>query len=148
MKFSYVEIPERLFTLARDHMRSLPRFTVEDIRQHLLIHGQLELARCHSLKQNWRLLATRVLRAVLTELKDANEIAQIQRGVWARIGKLTNLETGIICTIHQKPDYRFLGPELRAARRLAAAGYLTEGSDKHFTVTATGELAYRHSTKR
>ncbi|MEX3983767.1 hypothetical protein AB4Y45_32815 [Paraburkholderia sp. EG287A] len=143
MKFCSVEIPSRLFELTREHIRTLSQFTVDDLRTHLLDAGRTELAICNGLQQNWPLIANRVLRAVIRELEDAGDIDHIRRGVWARMRKLTDIERAIICTIHQTADYRFLGPELSGARRLAKDVYLKEGTDKHFTVTAAGELVYK-----
>lgn len=142
MKFCNVEIPARLFDMARDHIRTRTCFTIADVRPHLLGSGRDELAACNSLERNWQLVANRVVRAVLSELEEAEEVHRIKRGVWARGTVLTNDESAIICTLHQEPKYRFLGSELRAARRMATAGYLKEGADKHFTVTPAGELAY------
>lgn len=146
MKFSNIEVPARLFERTREHIRTLAHFTIDDIRTHLLTSCQAELAACNSIKQNWPLIANRVIRAVIVEMDDANKLAHIRRGVWARTRRLTNEESAIICTIHQEPRYRFLGQELRAARRMASAGYLQEGTDKRFTVTAAGEMAYKLPT--
>jgi hypothetical protein len=142
MKFLNRDIPQRLFELTRDHINALASFTTDELRQHILTAGKADLAACNDLAQNWRLIAERVLRKVLGEMEDAKQVDHIKRGVWVRVTKLTRGEAAVICSIHQKPDYRFVGPELRLARRLATAEYLKEGVDNQFTVTPAGELAY------
>ncbi|KVP17040.1 hypothetical protein [Burkholderia ubonensis] len=82
MKFGQAEIPETLFALARERMRSFGEFTPEDIRQHLLTEARADLAAINSIEHNWRIIAERVLRACIEELRAAGEIEQVKRGVW------------------------------------------------------------------
>lgn len=85
MKFGQTEIPEAIFNLARAYMRSVDRFTPEDIRQHLRANAQAELAAVHAIPENQWIVAHRVTRACIDELRASGEIAQVKNGLWARL---------------------------------------------------------------
>lgn len=59
--------------------------------------------------------------------------------------KLSDLEFGIICTIHQEPNYRFIAEERKAACKLVDKGLLMPVIDNKskFIVTESGEALYR-----
>lgn len=48
----------------------------------------------------------------------------------------------VISAIHTEPEYRFVGDELKLARRMAAAGLLVEKGGGKFAVTAYGESCF------
>lgn len=63
--------------------------------------------------------------------------------------KLSDLEFGIICSIHQKPNYRFIANERKAACKMVDIGLLVPViNDKYrFVVTEGGEALYTLSIK-
>ncbi|KVP75198.1 hypothetical protein WJ96_05425 [Burkholderia ubonensis] len=84
MKFGQAEIPERIFDITRGRMRRDSMFTPEDIRQHLLAEAREDLAAINSIERNWSIIANRVMRACVEELRAAGEIEQVKKGVWAK----------------------------------------------------------------
>ena len=84
MKFGQTEIPENLFTLARERMRRDVTFTPGDIRAHLAKEAPADLAASSPLGQNWGIVADRVTRSCIEELRAAGEIGQLKRGTWAK----------------------------------------------------------------
>jgi len=84
MKFGQREIPDMLFDLARERMRKDESFTTDEIRQHLLAAGEEYMLFVNDIRSNWRIIADRVTRACIDELRDAGEIEQLKKGVWGR----------------------------------------------------------------
>ena len=84
MKFGQTEIPETLFTLARERMRRDATFTPGDIRAHLAKQAPSILATVSGVGVNWGIVADRVTRSCIRELRTAGEIAQFKRGRWAK----------------------------------------------------------------
>ena len=84
MKFGQTEIPENLFTLARERMRRDATFTPDDVRAHLAKQAPDELAAVSGIGVNWGIVADRVTRACLRELRAAGEISPLKRGTWAK----------------------------------------------------------------
>jgi hypothetical protein len=83
MKFCQTVVPEKLFDLARERMRKDSTFTPGDIQKHILIKAKDELAAITFSEINWRIIANRVTRACINELRDAGEIQQFKHGRWA-----------------------------------------------------------------
>jgi hypothetical protein len=84
MKFGQAEIPQHLFQMARAHIRDATIFETAGVRQHLLDNAKVDLAAINDLEGNWPLIAERVTRACLNELRAAGEIEQVKKGVWKR----------------------------------------------------------------
>jgi hypothetical protein len=84
MKFGQTEIPETLFKLARERMRRDATFTPGDVRAHLAKEAPGELAAVSGIGVNWGIVADRVTRACLRELRAAGEIGPLKRGTWAK----------------------------------------------------------------
>ncbi|MBU9200076.1 hypothetical protein KTD31_01495 [Burkholderia multivorans] len=84
MKFGQAEIPQHLFELARTHMRAATTFETAGVRQHILDNAKADLAAINDLERNWPLIAERVTRACLNELRAAGEVEQVKKGVWKR----------------------------------------------------------------
>lgn len=84
MRFIQAEIPDSLFVLVRERMRRDVTFTPEDIRRHVLQHAQATLRAINELESNWEIIANRVMRSCIDELRRAGEIAQLKHGVWAK----------------------------------------------------------------
>lgn len=89
MKFGSTPIPDSLFVRARNEMRSRASFTPEDIRSALVRDGALALQSVSTIPQNMRIIADRVMRQVLGELRDAGEVESLKRGVWRKTANLT-----------------------------------------------------------
>jgi hypothetical protein len=85
MKFGQREIPDTLFDMARERMRRDDSFTPDDIRQHLVADGEEYMLFVNDIPSNWRIIADRVTRACIDELRDASEIEQVKKGVWTRV---------------------------------------------------------------
>ena len=83
MKFGSKPVPERLFTLARERLLNNATSTPEDVRRHLLKHGQAELLATNSIEHNHRIIAQRVFDAVRLELVHSGALVQFKRGLWA-----------------------------------------------------------------
>ena len=84
MRFSGTLIPAALFDLARNKMLSVATFTPDDVRQHLLSNASAEMFATNSIQSNHRIIAERVMRAVLEDLVAEGKVAQLKRGVWTR----------------------------------------------------------------
>ena len=89
MKFGQTEVPETLFTLARERMRRDATFTPGDIRAHLAKEAAGTLAAVSGIGVNWGIVADRVTRACIRELRAAGEIGPFTRGTWAKTSFLT-----------------------------------------------------------
>lgn len=92
MKFGQNDIPAELFELARERMRRNITFTPEDIRTHLLTSAKPTLAAINAIEHNWWIIANRVFRACLAEMRDTGEITQLKRGVWVRASSLVDVD--------------------------------------------------------
>lgn len=57
--------------------------------------------------------------------------------------KLNQNHWAVICTIHQEPDYTFLGSELRIAKKMVELQLLEPHTGNKFKVTSYGERCYR-----
>lgn len=84
MKFGQTEIPGSLFKLARERMLREATFTPGDIRAHLAREAPADLAAISGIGRNWGVIADRVTRACIDQLRTAGDIKQFKRGVWAR----------------------------------------------------------------
>jgi hypothetical protein len=84
MKFGPNIIPDMLFDLARERIRRDETFTPDDIRKHLVAEGEEHMLAINSIESNWRIIADRVTRACIDEMRDAGEIEQVKKGVWAQ----------------------------------------------------------------
>lgn len=84
MKFGTTPIPDAVFDLAYERMRRDATFTPEDVRQHLLTHGSAQLQAITSIEVNQWIIANRVMRACVNVMRDAGEIEQLKKGVWAK----------------------------------------------------------------
>jgi hypothetical protein len=84
MKFGQTVIPESLFKLARERMLRDPTFTPGDVRGHLAKEAPADLAAISGIGRNWGIVADRVTRACIDELRTAGEIAPLKRGTWAK----------------------------------------------------------------
>ena len=84
MKFSGRVVPEELFEIARNMMRTMPSFTPEEVRWQLVTRPRAAtlIREVTTLQANDRVLAHRVTRAVIDELVAAGDIKQLKRGVW------------------------------------------------------------------
>jgi hypothetical protein len=85
MKFGQREIPDMLFDMARERMRRDDTFTPDDVRQHLASDGEEYMLFISDIPSNWPIIADRVTRACINELRDAGEIEQVKKGVWTRV---------------------------------------------------------------
>lgn len=93
MKFGQTEIPGSLFKLARERMLRDATFTPGDIRAHLAKEAPSELAAISGIGRNWGIIADRVTRACIDQLRAAGEIGQLKRGVWAKTSFLAATNT-------------------------------------------------------
>lgn len=84
MKFRQTEVPARLLELARARILRDASFTPDDIRAHLAKEAPDELAAVSGIGVNWGIVADRVTRACIAELRAAGEIDQLKRGRWAQ----------------------------------------------------------------
>lgn len=84
MKYGQTEIPGRLFKLARDRMLRDATFTPFDIRNHLTVEGREDMVALSTIESNYWLIADRVMRACIDELRSAGEIHQVKRGLWGK----------------------------------------------------------------
>jgi hypothetical protein len=84
MKFCNTEVPQSLFDMARERMRKGVTFTPDDIRTHLLKHAQTELVAINDISSNHQIIAERVMRACVKELRGSGEIKQMKHGLWAK----------------------------------------------------------------
>lgn len=85
MKFSGRVVPQELFEITRNLMRTMPSFTPEEIRWLLVTRyprAATLIREVTTLAANDRLVAHRVTRAVIDELHAAGDIKQLKRGVW------------------------------------------------------------------
>lgn len=94
MKFGSTIIPDSLFDLARREMRSRASFTPEEIRVVLVRDGAQALRTITSIPRNDRIIAERVMRAVVGELRDAGEYRALKRGLWMKTAILDAAEPG------------------------------------------------------
>lgn len=85
MKYGQTEIPGSLFKLARDRMLRDPTFTPCDLRAYLSSAGRDEMMSMSTIEQNHWIIADRVMRACIDELRAAGQLTQHKRGVWARV---------------------------------------------------------------
>lgn len=88
MKFGQTEIPGSLFKLARDRMLRDATFTPGDIRAHLAKEAPDVLAAVSGIGVNWGIVADRVVRSCISELRTAGEIGPLKRGTWAKVSFL------------------------------------------------------------
>ncbi|MYM92444.1 hypothetical protein [Duganella vulcania] len=84
MKFGQTEIPGSLFKLARERMLRDPTFTPGDIRAHLTSAGLDMMVAMDAIRPNHWIIADRVMRACLDDMRNAGQVTQLKRGVWAR----------------------------------------------------------------
>lgn len=84
MKFGQTEIPGRLFKLARERMLREATFTPGEIRKHIIENAREELMAISSIRSNWQIVAERVMRTALAELRTAGEVDQLKKGIWAK----------------------------------------------------------------
>lgn len=56
---------------------------------------------------------------------------------------LNNDHWAVMCTIHQEPDYTFLGSEWRIANKMVELNLLEPLPGKKFEITSYGERCYR-----
>ncbi|MYM92445.1 hypothetical protein [Duganella vulcania] len=84
MKSGKTPIPEALFALARERMRRDATFTPEDVRVHLAKQAPDTLASVSGKGVNWGIVADRVTRSCIRELRATGEIAPLKRGTWAK----------------------------------------------------------------
>jgi hypothetical protein len=61
--------------------------------------------------------------------------------------KFTALQVAIIITLHQQPDYTFVGNEKSAAERMVSHKMLKRKKDGHYEVTPKAEKAYQQKKK-
>jgi hypothetical protein len=88
MKYGQSEIPGSLFKLARERMLRDATFTPFDIRNHLTVEGRDAMVALSTIERNHWLIADRVLRACIDELRNAGEVHQVKRGLWAKTSAL------------------------------------------------------------
>jgi hypothetical protein len=86
MKYGQTEIPGSLFKLARDRMLRDPTFTPCDLRSYLTSAGHDVMVAMSKIEKNHWIIADRVMRACIDELRAAGQLTQLKRGVWARVG--------------------------------------------------------------
>lgn len=84
MKFGKTQVPQSLFELARTRLQKEASCTTDDARSYVLKHGVNDLNAITAIETNQCIVANRVVRAVIDELRAAGEIAQLKRGVWAK----------------------------------------------------------------
>lgn len=94
MNYGNTEIPGSLFKLARERMLRNATFTPNDIRTHLVTEGRATMLTLSTITRNHEIIADRVMRACIDQLRDAGEVAQAKHGVWARTGTLDAAGTG------------------------------------------------------
>jgi hypothetical protein len=56
---------------------------------------------------------------------------------------MTPTQWAIICTLHQEPNYRFVSNERQSAERMEKKGWLKSRGNNMFSITRSGEGAYR-----
>lgn len=117
MKYGQSEIPESLFKLARARMLRDDTFTPFDIRTYLTTAGRDDMVALSSIEKNHWLIADRVMRACIDELRDAGKLTQAKRGLWAKTGSLAAAGTGVSST----PEMERLG-RARASWERATQG--------------------------
>lgn len=88
MKYGQTEIPGSLFKLARERMLRDRTFTPCDLRAYLITEGRDVMVAMSTIEKNHWIIADRVMRACIDELRDAGELTQLKRGVWARTATL------------------------------------------------------------
>jgi hypothetical protein len=84
MKYGQTEIPGSLFKLARDRMLRDPTFTPCDLRAYITSAGHDVMVAMSTIEKNHWIIADRVMRACIDELRNAGQLTQVKRGVWAR----------------------------------------------------------------
>lgn len=94
MKYGQTEIPGSLFKLARERMLRDNTFTPFDLRNHLMTDGRDVMLAISTIHKNHWIIADRVMRACIDELRTAGELTQLKRGVWARTSTLGAAGTG------------------------------------------------------
>lgn len=94
MKYGQTEIPGSLFKLARERMLRDDTFTPADLRYHIISAGQEEMLAISTIRKNHGIIADRVMRACIEELRTAGELTQFKRGIWARTSTLAAAGTG------------------------------------------------------
>lgn len=82
MKFGSSEVPVKLFDMAREQMRKESTFTPGEIREHLLTYAASDLYSVSNIRANWTVIALRVTRACIDELRALGEIKQLNHGLW------------------------------------------------------------------
>lgn len=117
MKYGQSEIPESLFKLARERMLRDETFTPFDIRTYLSTAGRDEMVALSSIEKNHWLIADRVMRACIDELRDAGKLTQVKRGLWAKTSSLAAAGAGVAAA----PDMERLG-RARASWERATQG--------------------------
>lgn len=85
MRFGTVLIPDAIFDFARARMRQEATFTPDAVRQHILTSAPLILDGISSIKTNQRIVAHRVTRACIDELRASGEVVQLKRGLWKNV---------------------------------------------------------------
>lgn len=85
MKYGQTEIPGSLFKLARDRMLRDRTFTPCDLRSYLTSAGHDVMVAMSTIEKNHWIIADRVMRACIDELRAAGQLTQLKRGVWARV---------------------------------------------------------------
>lgn len=81
MKFGPIEVPARLFELARERLAQGPATPVQ-VRQHLLDNGKQELEGVTPIDTNQWIVANRVFDAVRLEMVAAGTLTSPRRGHW------------------------------------------------------------------
>jgi predicted nicotinamide N-methyase len=92
MKFCNTEVPQKLFDMTRERMRKEVTFTPEDIRLHLIKNAQAELVQISDITHNHQIIAERLMRACIKELRASGEIKQMNRGRWAKSSFLDSIK--------------------------------------------------------
>jgi hypothetical protein len=82
MKFCQTEIPENLVELARAQIRRHEKFTTDEVRQHFLEAARDGIAVISDIESNQWIIANRVVRACINELRSTGEISQVKKGTW------------------------------------------------------------------
>lgn len=85
MKFGAVTIPGSLFALARDFMAARETFTPADVKAEIRLKGSNELQSVSDIFHNHSVIAHRVAREAIDQMKATGEIVQLKRGTWQRV---------------------------------------------------------------
>jgi hypothetical protein len=91
MRFGNQTVPGSVFAVARNKMLELEQFTPQQMREHILKDAASELEALSSISINHRIIAERVMRECIAELRAAGQLASPKRGVWARCNAETQL---------------------------------------------------------